>query len=228
MIEEIGIINKDDIVDIKNSIIFKKWYLKFTSSKCNINKITYRGLVRNNDGNVKTVLLELDISNFDGFSFKRNILLRGEAVVVIPFFRKNGKIYYVMVMQQRVINGLESLEFPSGGIKESHSTIDNAINELREETGLIILSERLRLLESKIAACESAFDELVTWYLLELNNDEVEILTENQTVTFGVYSSGEKMMIKIIEHNDLYNIKSFQILAAISLLNRNGITSDKY
>lgn len=223
MIEEIGILNKDDIIDIKNSILFKRWFLKFSSSKSIINKITYRGLVRNDEGNLKTVFLELEIRNLDGFSFKRNILLRGEAVVIIPYFRKNEEIYYVLVMQQRVINGLDSLEFPSGGIKESISLIDNAINELREETGLVISSERLSMLESKIAACESAFDELVTWYLLELNNNEIKFLTENQDITFGEYAKGEKTLIRIIEHDNLYDIKSFQILTAISLLNKIGI-----
>ena len=52
--------------------------------------------------------------------------------MVIPV-SSNGKI--LMVKQYRYLNERESIEFPCGGMKEGISYKENALKELREETG---------------------------------------------------------------------------------------------
>ncbi len=42
---------------------------------------------------------------------------------------------FVLIRQYRYLNQRESLEFPGGGIKEKNSPIENAVEELAEETG---------------------------------------------------------------------------------------------
>lgn len=55
------------------------------------------------------------------------------ASFVIPYFHNK----FVLVNQYRYLNGRESIEFPGGGIKNGMSAYDTAMNELREEAGLV-------------------------------------------------------------------------------------------
>lgn len=52
--------------------------------------------------------------------------------MVIPV-TPNGKI--LMVRQYRYLNERESIEFPCGGLEDGNSYQENALKELREETG---------------------------------------------------------------------------------------------
>jgi 8-oxo-dGTP pyrophosphatase MutT (NUDIX family) len=55
------------------------------------------------------------------------------ASFVIPYYKNK----FVFVNQYRYLNGKESLEFPGGGIKNEISASETALNELREEAGLL-------------------------------------------------------------------------------------------
>jgi ADP-ribose pyrophosphatase len=56
---------------------------------------------------------------------------RGSSMV-IPF-REDGKI--ILIRQYRYLNSRESIEFPGGGIKRGLTPLENAKEELKEETG---------------------------------------------------------------------------------------------
>lgn len=55
------------------------------------------------------------------------------ASFVIPYYK--GLFY--LVKQYRYLNGKTSIEFPGGGIKDKSNAKDTAIEELKEEAGLI-------------------------------------------------------------------------------------------
>lgn len=54
------------------------------------------------------------------------------STMVIPFA---GRDKIILVNQFRYLNQKESLEFPCGGVETGLSVMENAIKELREETG---------------------------------------------------------------------------------------------
>jgi 8-oxo-dGTP pyrophosphatase MutT (NUDIX family) len=56
------------------------------------------------------------------------------STIIIP---KHNNNTFTMVRQYRYLNKRQSLEFPGGGIKKGLNPIENAIEELKEETGLL-------------------------------------------------------------------------------------------
>ncbi len=56
------------------------------------------------------------------------------SVMIIPITNDNRVIF---VKQFRYLNQKFSLEFPGGGVKSHFSNLENAISELREESGIV-------------------------------------------------------------------------------------------
>lgn len=63
------------------------------------------------------------------------------ATIIIPLHDNNT---FSMVRQYRYLNKRHSLEFPGGGIKKGLLPMENALEELKEETGII--PKKLRLI----------------------------------------------------------------------------------
>jgi ADP-ribose pyrophosphatase len=68
----------------------------------------------------------------DGKSGVYNYVDSRGSTMVIPV-NEDGKI--ILIRQYRYLNSRESIEFPGGGIKKKLSPLENAIEELKEETG---------------------------------------------------------------------------------------------
>ena len=56
------------------------------------------------------------------------------STIVIP---RNDNGNYILTRQYRYLNKKYSIEFPGGGLKRGVDPIENALNELKEETGYI-------------------------------------------------------------------------------------------
>lgn len=119
--------------------------------------------------------------------------------MVIPV-TAGGKI--LMVNQFRYLNQRESLEFPCGAVEEGLSAEENAIKELREETGFT--AERLEKI-AEFSPYTGASDEICTVFiarklspaplkaddteefeLVEKTYSEIESLVENNVIWDGM------------------------------------------
>jgi len=108
----------------------------------------------------------------------------------------------VMVKQYRYLNGRESIEFPCGGVKEGISYNDNALKELREETGFSaeVLTEIGEFAPftgaadeiSKVFLAEKLFhsplpkDATEEFLLLEFSPSEIEQMIDENSIWDGL------------------------------------------
>lgn len=190
---------------------FLYWAEKFTSSGNSISSVRLVGAICNGD-RIHSFFIEVKFSA-NGINFIRSLLLRGRAVVVIPLIRGFSleTSAFLTVKQIRISTGSVTNEFPSGGC-DCELPIVCALRELHEETGIKVDRERLVLLRNEVVVCESAFDEVVTWYLLEINACELKV------GSFGDNANGEITATEVLNWNDLSKLDTFHMLAARTLL----------
>ena len=125
-----------------------------------------------------------------------------------------------MVKQRRIQSGNFTFEFPSGKIEENTMPDVSAALELSEETGINIHPDNLCLLAKNIVVCESAFDELVTWYSCEISESHY---LRNLNRHHGIKDEGEHITIHALTFDALKEINSFQVKTALQLLLENQI-----
>ncbi len=107
---------------------------------------------------------------------------------IIPKF---SQYKYIMVRQYRYLNQRESLEFPGGGIKESFEPLNNAKQELIEETGYI--SNKWKKL-GEFNPFNGVTNELCYVYLAD------ELILEKKQPDYS-----EQTEIEIVNEKDIYH-----------------------
>ena len=68
----------------------------------------------------------------DGNIGEYHFVETNDSTMIIPKLSNNT---FLFIRQYRYLNQRESIEFPGGGIKEGNSALQNASEELKEETG---------------------------------------------------------------------------------------------
>lgn len=117
--------------------------------------------------------------------------------MVIPV-TSSGQI--VMVNQFRYLNQKESLEFPCGAIQSGLSPEENALKELREETGFS--SARLELL-GEFSPYTGASDEMCTLYAAyELFHSP---LPKDETEEFEIVQKSPDEISSLISDNSIWD-----------------------
>lgn len=202
-----------------NCKLFANWKNRFQESGCIILKASSEGEIKTDEGNILRRLVSVEFSSPEGIIYKRNILIKEDAVIVIPVLAGEQDKRFVAVEQRRIIDGNYSIEFPSGGVKSSKSRVISAIDELREETGIKIAEERLNTLAPNLVVCESSFNEIVTWYHCTLSKSEFP----TEGAKHGVESENEHTRIRLLSKQDIREIPSFHMVTAYELLTRAGI-----
>ena len=204
---------KDNLLSCR---LFQKWKKKIIKNGCKIQNAHTLGVVELENKFILRRLISVDYVSPDGITYSRNILLKDDAVVVIPFFYMAGVQNFVVVEQNRVIDGKNSYEFPSGSMIDGLSPVESALQELTEETGIILEKNRLITLANNVVVCESAMSEKVTWFQVELKLNEIP----DEGKLFGVLSQNERTKIVFLKLEDLERINSFHMLSALQLLRR--------
>lgn len=188
------------------------WLNRFRLNVDEIINIRVAGAIERRPGVLHSVFLEVWFV-YKGRSLQRSILIRGPAVVVIVLLRCTTfqTSQFLVVRQPRIATGEESYEFPSGNHDKS-TPLDSAVQELQEETGLLISRQRFVCLRKATIVCESALDELADWFLVELDQEE-GLIGE-----FGAVSEGEYTRTELITWDTLLAINSFHMIAARTLI----------
>ena len=193
---------------------------------------SYLECVQNNEGrlielvlyNVKrssdtfySAVAEVTVQFKSGEIQSRNIFLRGKSVIVIPYFLGASGLFFLLVEQNRISLGGSSLEFPAGGIDANEQDNAAAKREVYEETGISVDHERLLLLGKDFFVCESAFTESATWFGYQISKKEINQI-QNRKAPQGI--DDEIVKTCLVQHEEVKNIKTFQIHCGLSLLHQ--------
>ena len=214
----------DEVLDPKltSCKLFASWKTIFLRSGCAIISAVSAGEIKNDKGKVLRRLIAVKYSSPEGIIYRRNILLKEDAVIVIPVLISKEEKKFVTVQQRKVIDGNYSTEFPSGGVAESKSKIASAVNELHEETGIKIQEDNLYRLAPDLVLCESSFNETVTWYYCIVSKEHCPV----EGSFHGINSENEYTQIKFLSEKEISKIPSFHMATACELLKRAGIISN--
>jgi len=196
--------------------ILTRWVRRFEQSGCVIKHIRNIGEVIV-QGNVYKRLVSITFRSPEGQTIERSILLGLDAVVIVPIFFKGENPYFVTVEQRRVVDGCLSIEFPSGGVHSSLLPVESAREELREEAGVALPLDRLKILSDPLKVCESSLSETVYWYYCILEDEEIP--TDGEAS--GVASENEHIVIRVLSYSELESVNSFHMVSACELLRRN-------
>ena len=124
-----------------------------------------------NDTNME-ILSEMDnIKSFDEFLFEYlDTIQKLSGVMVIV----EDKILLVKPVKFKGLT--EKWSIPKGKIEKKQSTIENAIRELKEETGIALTKDQIKESDrTKIYYKKSTRIRELTTYIIHLNKDELEI-----------------------------------------------------
>lgn len=122
------------------------WKNNIIKHGCKINSIKPLELIYKRNDELLFALCETDIDTPSGEKLPSIIMIRGDAVIVVPLMknRDTGEERYLLVKQYRIGTGDFELEFPAGMLDRNiHDPLGVAVNELREETGLSITKDDL-------------------------------------------------------------------------------------
>jgi 8-oxo-dGTP pyrophosphatase MutT (NUDIX family) len=125
------------------------WRAALARAGCTVRSLRARSVVKRHNGEMLFGMLSADITAPDGSSVPPVVVVRGDAVVVVPLLRNraNGQERFLVVHQYRVGNGLLNCEFPAGMLDRAvKDPLGVAVKELREETGLKVSRAQLSAL----------------------------------------------------------------------------------
>ena len=169
--------SEDDQV-LLQSPIFQAWKEELEASGCRLSHTEALKLVLRKDGSMLFGLIKAQARDPDNNPLLPIALLRGAATVVVPVFRNQstGQVRFLMVLQRRIGNGHDSLEFPAGMLDENvNQPQEVAVKEMKEETGVVASpSELVCLCEKPLYSSPGLCDEAIYYYALEREISDME------------------------------------------------------
>jgi ADP-sugar diphosphatase len=97
-------------------------------------------------GGVRALFIKMKatLTDVEGNPLHGVVVLRGDAVAVLPVLRCGGRAFALLVEQARPAGPLAScLEIPAGMLDEEADPRMVAVKEMAEETGMVVRSEEL-------------------------------------------------------------------------------------
>lgn len=162
---------------LENEQKIRNWKSSVESSGCAVRSLKSISEVRKKDGSLLFALLDADVVSPEGNKLPHVVFIRGHACVIVPLLRNraSGEERYLMVNQRRIGNGHMSLEFPAGMLDEDSDAANVAVQELREETGLVInRDELIPLTDKMLYSTAGACDEAIFYFGVRKEMDDTE------------------------------------------------------
>ena len=133
---------------LENAPKFLRWKKALEENKLQIHGIQEHFTRRRYNGEVLFSLLTLDATTPEGDKIPPVCFLKGEVVCVLVCLidEETQEKYVILVKQRRIAEGGYTYEHPAGMVDGSVSPIANAVQEVREETGVQITEEELIVL----------------------------------------------------------------------------------
>jgi ADP-ribose pyrophosphatase len=132
----------------------------------------------------------------DGTKGEYHYVNTNGSTMVVPFL-SNDRL--LLVNQYRYLNQKESLEFPCGSVEDGLSLEENAIKELREETGK---SGKIKYV-GEFSPYTGASDEMCSVYLGQDLYDSP--LPHDSTEEFEIIKMSIREFEKLIKHNKIWD-----------------------
>ena len=115
-----------------------------------------------------------------------------DAVRILPYFKKDGKIYIVVIKEFRYAVNKYLYGTPAGLIDEGEDGKASAIRELKEEIGANVI--KIEKIQNKAYSSAGLSDESLEFYEAEIKLDDKQSLEEF-----------EDIKVEIVEFKDLLN-----------------------
>jgi 8-oxo-dGTP pyrophosphatase MutT (NUDIX family) len=199
----------------------KAWMENIVRQGCTINRFEPLQLIHKKNGELLFALCKTDISTADRGTLPSIIMIRGNAVVIVPLIKNidTKEERFLMVMQHRVGSGALELEFPAGMLDTNiNDPAAVAIEEVREETGLTIQkSDLFRLSPTLLYSSPGLHDEGVNYFgcIIELPQ---EIYATLEGTIAGAEKENEKTRVTLKTKSEIFQEASgAQVLLALYL-----------
>ncbi len=176
------------------------WKQTVENAGCTIQNLQAISLLHKKSGELLFALCNAKVVDPSGTTLPGYIFIRGSACIIVPLIRNSDtkEERFCMILQRRIGNGAENLEFPAGMLDRRIDAVEQvAISELREETGLKIQAQDLRPLhDGPLYSSPGASDEGIFYFgcIITLNNSEFKSLEGKRC---GNKSENEKIIVTL-------------------------------
>jgi len=136
----------------------------------------------------------------------RFVFFRPDAVAVflVVSDKTTRQKYIVLVEQLRIPTGSKLLEIPAGTIEDNGDPLGTAVREIREEVGLEIAADNLKLLGTYYLSPGASNEKITLFYCeIKLSRSEIDSLKNRLA---GLQEEGEKTQVKLIPFREFKNL----------------------
>jgi ADP-sugar diphosphatase len=205
---------------------FKRWKSHLEKNGLTINGIEEKYTRRRYNGDVLFSTLMLDADTPEGDKIPPICFLKGEVVCVLICLidKETSEKYLILVKQRRIAEGGFTWEHPAGMVDGKFTPQEIAVQEVREETGIIISEEQLIDLSKgkRLFPSTGTSDECMYFFACDITLDKTEILAFENKETGAEYEF-ERITTHVFPfvegHRMLNNINGL-LLNFMYLLNR--------
>lgn len=154
-------------------------------------------------GRLGFINMVVDVKNSDGSSIPGIIFIRGGAVAILvtATIAETKEEYYVLTKQYRTPVGKCIEELPAGMLDGNGDFAGVAANELKEEAGINIPSDKLQKI-GHIYSSPGGCDEDIILYSCEVEMTQDQFLSK-KIQRFGLTSEGEDIRLVFIKKSEM-------------------------
>jgi len=160
------------------------------------------------------ILMRAEARDNEGNVLPGVVFLRGKCVAILVQYTKNGITYVVTVEQARIATGKYCVEAVAGMLDGTNNPVGTAMNELREETGIVIPDTSVLVHLGKLYTSQGLLDEEIELYMYNIPSDE-NVSRLHNLVT-GNANEGEHIKVKVIKRDDAYKSDDCKLLALLA------------
>lgn len=190
---------------------YQLWKSHLIKNGLKINDIEEVYTRRRYNGEVLFSLLMLDASTPEGDKIPPICFLKGEVVTILVCLIDNvsGEKYLLLVKQRRIADGGFAFEHPAGMVDNTKTPLEIAIQEVREETGIIVTEDQLKavLSDKRVFPSTGTSDECMYFFYAEikLSRSEIEALSNKKMGTDYEHESITTLVLPFEEAHHLIN-----------------------
>ena len=178
---------------LENAHKFKLWKNHLLKNGLEVHGIEEVYSRRRYNGEELFSLLMLDATTPEGQKIPPICFLKGEVVTILVCLidKETNEKYLLLVKQRRIAEGGFTYEHPAGMVDDTKTPLEIAVQEVREETGLVVTPEDLKpiLNDKRLFPSTGTSDECMYFFYTELYITKEEIQALNNQKTGAEYEN---------------------------------------
>lgn len=194
---------------LEQSHKFNIWKSQIQSNGLKINNIEEVYTRRRYNGEVLFSLLMLDAETPEGDKIPPICFLKGEVVCVaiVLIDKETHQKFLLLVKQRRIAEGDYTFEHPAGMVDNNKTPLEIAVQEVKEETGIVVIpSDLIDLSPNKrLFPSTGTSDECMYLYYCEifLNRNEIDAL---EGLEMGTIYEHERITTHVFDFAEGHNL----------------------